>query len=189
MELETQAALALAKINQARVYQIWFGLGGDFSLTARATGLSARVVQALAHDYSWVQIAGGKLGMADKASEREVNRVRSYSEGHRLTEVFTKALALIEEDPELLKAMVVGTSEDGRRVISAKPLAEFAKAFEIAHSIKYRALGDKIAEEADGIGPTSERIKSLSLNVVNLMNNAATNAKVPSKMVTDSINV
>jgi hypothetical protein len=189
VELETQTALALAKINQARVYQIWFGLGGDFSLTARATGLSARVVQALAHDYNWVQIAGGKLGMADKASEREVNRVRSYSEGHRLTEVFTKALALIEEDPELLKAMVVGTSEDGRRVISAKPLAEFAKAFEIAHSIKYRALGDKIAEEADGIGPTSERIKSLSLNVVNLMNNAATNAKVPSRMVTESINV
>ena len=75
--MDTEQALALARINQARVYTIWFGLGGNSALVARATGLSPSIIDALAHDYHWHQIAGGKLGLEDKKVEREINRYTS----------------------------------------------------------------------------------------------------------------
>jgi len=178
-------ALALARINQARVYTIWFGLGGNSALVARATGLSPNVIDALAHDYHWHQIAGGKLGLDDKKTEREINRVVSYVQGDRLAKVLDKALDLFEDETRLRNA-VHTTTEDGREIVTAKPLVELAKALETAHSIKYRALGDKIAEQADTVSGDPERIKSLSLTVVNLMNNAAANAKI-AQAVTDSV--
>lgn len=183
--MDTEQALALARINQARVYTIWFGLGGNSALVARATGLSPSIIDALAHDYHWHQIAGGKLGLEDKKVEREINRVVSYVQGDRLAKVLDRALDLFEDEQRLQQAVVTVT-EDGRQVITAKPLVELAKALETAHSIKYRALGDKIAEQADGVSDSPDRIKSLSLTVVNLMNNAAANAKV-AKAVTDSV--
>ena len=187
--MEDSTALELAKINQARVFKIWFGLGGDVALTSRATGLRPRIIEALAHDYGWAQIAGGKLGLEDKKAEREINRAVSYAEGDRLTQLFAKALDILEEDETMLRSALVTTTEDGRRVVTAKPLVELAKAFETAHSIKYRALGDKVAEQADGVGINSDRIKSLSLSVVNLMNNAAAHAKVPVKVVAESLDL
>lgn len=187
--MDPSTAIELAKINQARVFKIWFGLGGDAALTSRATGLHPRIIEALSHDYGWVQLAGGKLGLDDKKAEKEINRAVSYAEGDRLTQLFSKAVDLFDENPELLRSALVTTTEDGRQVVTAKPLVELAKAFETAHSIKYRALGDKVAENADAVGPNSDRIKSLSLSVVNLMNNAAANAKVPVKVVAESLDI
>ena len=145
------------------------------------------IVMALAHDYGWTRIAGGKLGLEDKKTEREINRAVSYAQGTRMSDILNKAFDMFEENEAILRSAIITTTEDGRQVVTAKPLVELAKALETAHSIKYRALGDKVAENADPVGENSDRIKSLSLTVVNLMNNAAANAKIPTKVVTDSV--
>ena len=186
--MDHSAALAIAKINQAHVYTVWFGLGGNHALVARATGLDVRVVEALAHDFNWYALAGGKLGLDDKKTEKDINRAVSYAQGDRLAKILNHAIELFEDD-NTLRSAIVTTTEDGRQVVTAKPLVELAKALEVTHAIKYRALGDKVAEEADVPGTNGERIKSLSLSVVNLMNSAAHNAKVPTKVVGASLDV
>ena len=187
-ELSPTAALQLGSINQAHLYHVWFGLGGDARLVQRATGVRAEVVEALAHDFGWHQIAGGKLGLTDKKAEREINRAVSYAQGKRLTSILEKAMQLIEDEPERLKQALFTTTEDGRAALTAKPLVELAKAVETAHTIQYRALGDKVMEDADPVTAGTERMKSLSLTVNNWVNNAAAQTKT-AEVVLPSLHV
>lgn len=179
--------VALSSLNQAYLFQLWFGLGGNSDLVARHTGVDRTVIDALAHDYQWARLAGGKLGMADKKAEQEINRAVSYAQGCRLQQVLDKVLAEIERDPERLTKALFATTEDGRPAITAKPLVELAKALETAHNIRYRALGDKVAEQADTAGNESDRIKTLSLTVVNAMNNAVAMQPTDPVIVLDSL--
>lgn len=167
------AVAALGALNQAQLYHVWFGLGGDARLVQRATGVRAEIVEALAHDFGWHALSGGKLGLADKKTEKEVNRAVSYAQGKRLASILERAMQIIEENPERLKQAMMTTTEDGRAALTAKPLVELSKALETTHSIMYRALGDKVAEEADAVTADTARIKSLSLTVANIVGQAA----------------
>lgn len=184
--MEHPLAVQAAEYNQAYLYQIWFGLGGNTALVARATGVRQEIIQAFEHDYQWRALAGGKLGLADKQGEKDVNRAVSYAQGRRLSSIIHKALEMFEEDPARLRKALFTVTEDGREVVTAKPLVEIAKAMEVAHSIQYRALGDKVAEEADGVTDHT-KIKNLSISVINAVNNSVARTKLDPGIVVDSV--
>jgi len=177
---------SLGSLNQAQLYHVWFGLGGDAKLVQRATGVRSEIVEALAHDFGWHALAGGKIGLVDKKSEKEINRALSYAQGKRLAAIIDQAMKIIEENPERLKMSMFTTTEDGRQALTAKPLVELAKAAETTQSIMYRALGDKVDEESDPVSGNIDRIKSLSLTVTNIVGNAAARAHA-GRAVTDAI--
>lgn len=188
VELSPAVLSALGALNQAQLYHVWFGVGGDARMVQRATGVRAEVVEALAHDFGWHALAGGKAGLADKKVEKEINRAMAFAQGKRLAAILDRAMQIVEENPERLKASMFTTTEDGRQTLSAKPLVELAKAAEITQSILYRALGDKLAEEADTVAGNIDRIKSLSLTVANIVGNAAARAHA-GNAVTEAIDV
>ena len=145
-------------------------------MVQRATGVRAEIVEALAHDFGWHALAGGKIGLVDQKAELRINRAMAFAQGKRLAAILDRAMQIVEESPERLKASMFTTTEDGRQVLTAKPLVELAKAAETTQSILYRALGDKVAEESDPVSGNIDRIKSLSLTVTNIVGNAAARA-------------
>jgi hypothetical protein len=175
--------------NQAQWFVVWQGLGGDSKLAGRALGVDWRIIEALAHDFQWHAVAGGELGLKDDATEKKINRVLSYTQGKRLLKILEAAFSAIEEEPEKLKRAIFTTNDEGQQAVNAKPLVELAKALETAHNVCYRALGDKVAESSDSVGASDERVRSLSLTVINAVNNAAAktgSAKVVSELVADA---
>jgi hypothetical protein len=177
--------------NQAQWFVVWQGLGGDSKLAGRALNIDWRIIEALAHDFQWHAIAGGELGLKDEAVEKKINRITSYAQGKRLVKILENAFAAIESEPERLKKALFNHNADGEPTINAKPLVELAKALETAHNVCYRALGDKVAAEADSVGgPSDERVRNLSLTVINAVNNAAartSGGKVVTEVVADTV--
>ena len=142
-------------------------------MAGRALGVDHRIIDALAHDFQWHAIAGGELGLKDEKTEKKINRVTSYAQGKRLLRILETAFTAIENEPEKLKRALFSATEDGQQAVNAKPLVELAKALETAHNVCYRALGDKVAAETDAVGASDERVRSLSLTVINAVNSAA----------------
>lgn len=159
--------------NQAHWFTVWQCLGGDTRLTARALGVEARVVEAMAHDFQWHALSEGPIELNGGEIERKVNRVASYSQGKRLIRLMERAIDLIEQDDTRFKKSLMTEDEFGNSKLNTKPLVELAKALETAHAICYRALGDSIADGKDAeVGGTEEH-KALSLEVVRAVHAAA----------------
>ena len=159
--------------NQAQWFAVWAGLGGDSRLAGRALGIDWRIVEALAHDFQWHAVAGGELGLKDDKTEKRINRVTSYAQGKRLVRIIEAAFTALEKEPERLHRSIMTVDAEGNPTINAKPLVELAKALETAHNACYRALGDKVAAESDTVGASDERVRNLSLTVINAVNHAA----------------
>lgn len=181
-------------LNQALLFETWRALGGNAHHVSLATGVSTSIINALAHDFHWTEISGGKLGLADKKQEKEIARALAYAQGSRLQRLLDRAISILEEDDcAKLKTCLVTDDELRGPQINSKPLVELAKAMETVHNIKYRALGDKVAAEADTVTDDVERTKALGLTVFNLVNNAASaQAMKPAEVVRahkDDINV
>lgn len=182
-----------ANINPCVLFEVWRSLAGNVHHTSLATGVSPSIIKALEHDFQWNDIAGGKLGLADKKQEKEIARALAYAQGGRLQKLLDRAMSILEDDDcAKIKECLVTVGENGSQ-INTKPLVELAKAMETVHNIKYRALGDKVAVEADTVTDDIERTKALGLTVFNLVNNAASaQAMKPADVVRahkDDINV
>jgi hypothetical protein len=189
MQLVPEGTHSIA--NQAQWFVVWQGLGGDSKLAGRALGIDYRIIEALAHDFQWHAIAGGELGLKDEKTEKKINRVTSYAQGKRLVRILETAFTALENEPEKLKRALFTLTEDGQQAVNAKPLVELAKALETAHNVCYRALGDKVAAEADGVGASDERVRNLSLTVINAVNNAAAksgNGRAVLEVVSSTVN-
>ena len=173
-------AIIPVNLNQAHLFVIWQGLGGDSRVVARATGIRQCVIESLAHDFSWEQLAGGKLGLADRALEKEINRVQNYAQAIRLRKILDVAVDKIETEDggERFKKLIFSTDQMGNPTMNTKPLVELAKAVETVHNITYRALGDKVAEQADAVTNDTKRVKDLGLTIYNLVNRAAQETQV-----------
>lgn len=152
-------------VNPAALFLLWQHFGGDSRLTAAAAGVDKRIVAALAHDFCWADLAQGRLGLKDEKQEKEVNRALSYVQAQRLRRLIDRTIDHIEENPDTLAQALITTTKDGEPIFSAKPLVELTKAAEAAHNMAYRALGDKVATEAEGVAPDAEKIKNLSLTI------------------------
>lgn len=182
-----------SNVNPCALFEMWRALGGNAHHVSLASGVSVSIIKALAHDFNWEDLAGGKLGMADKKLEKEIGRAIAYAQGNRLQRILDRAMDILEhDDGAKIKECLVTVGENGPQ-INTKPLVELAKAMETVHNIKYRALGDKVAAEADTVVDDVERTKALGLTVFNLVNNAATaQAMKPADVVRevkDAINV
>jgi curved DNA-binding protein CbpA len=182
--------LSTTKINEAHLFILWQSLGGSAEVVSRATGIRKNVIEALAHDYQWDMLAGGKLALQDKELEKKINRAQNYLQAVRLRGLLDSVMSHLtaEENKEKLESTIFTTSDKGEPKIGAKGLVELAKAYETLHNITYRALGDKEAESADTTSSDDEKIKSMSLNVYNLVNRAAIdNGMKPEKVVREHI--
>lgn len=174
-----------AGVNPNALFMLWQHLGGDDKLTAEASGIDVRIVKALAHDFCWRDLAGGRLGLKNEKLERDVNRAQNYVQAQRIRAVIDKVVEELER-PDTLKLAMRSVDEEGNIKVSIKPFVELAKAAEAAHNMAYRALGDKQAAEADTAGaPDAEKIKSLALNINALIVKAGENLTSPVKVVTD----
>ena len=172
-----------SNLNPCALFEMWRALGGNSLHVSLASGVSVSIINALAHDFSWDDLAGGKLGMADKQQEKELGRAIAYAQGGRLQRLLDKALTILEEDDgAMLKSCLITKGPNGHQ-INSKPLVELAKAMETVHNIKYRALGDKVATESDPVVADAERTKTLGLTVFNLVNNAATSQAMKPEQV------
>jgi len=183
-----------ANVNPCALFEMWRALGGNAAHVSLASGVSVSIIKALEHDFSWNDLAGGKLGMADKKLEKEVGRAIAYAQGNRLQRILDKVMDGLEaDDGAMIKKHLTAAKKDGDPEIMIKPYADLAKAMETVHNIKYRALGDKVAVDADPVSDDLERTKALGLTVFNLVNNAATaQALKPEQVVRevkDAINV
>ena len=161
-------------VNPNSLFMLWQHFGGDDRRTAAAAGISVGIVSALAHDFQWKDLAQGRLGLKDEKLEREVNRAQNYVQAQRIRRMIDVVVAELEADPKKLEAAMTVRDKDGSVSFSAKPLVELAKAAESAQTMSYRALGDKVATEADGAGaPDAEKIKNLSLTINALVTKAS----------------
>lgn len=176
-----------SNLNQAHLFIIWQGLGGDARVVSRATGLAPCVIESLAHDFQWELIAGGKLGLADRQAEQKINRVQNYAQALRLRRILDIVVEKLEtaDGGEKFKNLIFTEDQMGNKTVNTKPLVELAKAAQTVHDITYRALGDKIAEEADTMANDNKRVKDLGLTIYNLVNKAAqdTHALTPKEIV------
>lgn len=194
MSEDTSTALTLpANVNPNALFMLWQHLGGDDKRTAAAAGVDVRIVVALAHDFHWRDLAQGRLGLKDEKLEKEVNRAHNYVQSQRIRKVIDKTLEELESDPTTLRAALISVDEEGNRKFSAKPLVELAKAAEAVHNMAYRALGDKVANDADTTdAPDSEKIRNLSLTInalVTKASDAITNPVKTASSVKDAINI
>jgi len=183
-----------ASINPCSLFLVWQALGGEATHVSRATGVKVGIIKALEHDLGWRDLAGGALGVQDKAQLREINRALSFAQGNRLQKILDRTLQILEEDDcAKLRSSLSTVSPDGNVVLNTKPLVELAKAMETNHNILYRSLGDKVAVEADKVQEDETKIKNLSLTVFNAVNRAATQVAMTSaevvRMHKDDINV
>lgn len=165
----------ITKINEAHLFVLWQSLGGSAEVVSRATGISKRVIESLAHDYQWEQLAGGKLALKDKQLEKDINRAQNYLQAVRLRGLLDTVMSYLTDpaNEDKLKATIFTLSDKGEPKIGSKGFLELAKAFETLHNITYRALGDKVAESADMTSSDTEQIKNMSISVYNMVNRAA----------------
>ncbi len=174
-----------AHVNPNALFMLWQHFGGDAKRTAAATGTSLKVVEALAHDFQWKELAGGRLGLKDEKLEREVNRAQNYVQAQRIRRIIDLVVQELEQDPKKLMSAMTKIDEEGNVAFSAKPLVELAKAAESTQTMSYRALGDKVATEAEGAGaPDTERIKNLSIQINQLVQNASDTLVSPVRSIT-----
>ncbi len=81
---ESRPVLLPAGVNPTTLFLLWQHLGGNDRLAAAASGVDVKIVKALSHDFCWLELAQGRLGMKDEKLEREVNRAHSYVQAQRL---------------------------------------------------------------------------------------------------------
>lgn len=174
-----------ADVNPNALFLLWQHFGGDSKRTAAASGVSLAIVESLAHDFQWKDLSRGRLGLKDEKLEKEVNRAHNYVQSQRIRKVIDLVVQELESNPAQLQSAMRKVDEEGNVSFSAKALVELAKAAEAAQNMSYRALGDKVANEADTTEKTdAERIKSISLTINTLVQGAADKLVTPARATT-----
>lgn len=150
-----------------QLFMLYVYFGGNAARVSVVSRVPKERIESLAHDNNWKDKANG-LARLDtdegKEAEREVNRVSNYVVAQRLGGVFDNIINDLSADPEFARAFCTETDEDGTKHFSTKSLVELAKGIQILADVKYRALGDKLAAQAD----TSSSMKGTTNLVVNV---------------------
>ena len=153
-----------------QLFQLYTYFGGNTARVSVVSRIPKERIDAMAHDFDW---KGKSNGMArldtdeGKELEREINRVSNYSLAARLSTVFDNIIKDLEENPEAARNFCLETEvRDGVTISTFNPknLTELAKGIQLLADVKYRALGDKLAAEAD----TSSTMKGTTNLIVNV---------------------
>lgn len=159
-------------IDQVKVFNLFAFFGGDALRVASAAQCDVRIVEALAHDFCWLEKIKGRnrLDTVDGLkAEQENNRAANYDFAKRLMGVIQAVAIEAATNPDewAMIHCVEVDGETGEKTFNPKPLVELSKAAEIAQNMTYRALGDKIAAKADTAEAVEGGTTNLMINVYN----------------------
>ena len=159
--------------DQVQLFTLYTMFGGNVDRVSVVTRVPVEQIEGLAHDYHWKHKAAGRARLDTEDGvevEKTMNRVSSYANAVRLERVFGNLIAELDKDEKFARAFCTTMSKDGETEFSVKNLVDLAKGEQILNDIKYRALGDKQAQEAD----TSSGLKgvdAVSLSVYRALAN------------------
>lgn len=160
-------------VDQVKAFMLFTYFGGDAKKTASAARCDVRVIEALAHDFNWNEkiIGTNRLDTPEGIkAEREANRAANYVMGKRLITILETLYNESEDSVKFLTKICTMVDLKGNTYLSTKPLMEIAKTFQMAGDITYRALGDKIAVEANVAEEISgDRVKALASGIYGAM--------------------
>jgi DNA topoisomerase IB len=155
------------KVDEVRLFMLFALFGGKLERVAAVGNVPLEVVTALAHDFNWKDKINGKNDLTTdegKEYEKALNRVSSYVSATRMANVFGRIIDALDSDPEYARAFCTSIDDEtGEKSFNTKNLVELAKGMQIVDDLRYRALGDKVAQAADTTGAKSQA--QLVLNV------------------------
>jgi len=153
--------------DHVQLFQLFTFFGGNTARVAAVSRVPKERIDSLAHDNNWKDKANG-LARLDtdegREMEKEVNRISNYTLATRLGAVFDNIIADLEKDPAAARSFCVTTDKDGIATFDPKALTELAKGIQTLADIKYRALGDKLAADAD-VSTGAKNTTNLIVNV------------------------
>lgn len=155
------------RVDEVRLFMLFALFGGKIERTAAVGGVPVEIVQALAHDFNWKDKVNGKSDLTTdegKEYEKAMNRVASYVTAVRMANVMGRLVDELDKDPSFARAFCTEVDDEtGERSFNTKNLVELAKGMQIVDDLKYRALGDKVAQAADTTGQKTQ--SQIVLNV------------------------
>ena len=153
--------------DQVQLFTLFTMFGGDIGRVSCVSRVPVSQLEGMAHDFNWAAKAGGR-GRLDteegEENERVMNRVSIYTSALRMERVFNSLASELDKDEKFARAFCTVLDKDGSSSFSVKNLVDLAKGMQVIGDIKYRALRDKQAQNAD----TSDGLKgvaAISLNV------------------------
>lgn len=157
------------KVDQVKVFNLFAFFGGDIQRTAEVARCDCRIVEALAHDFSWhVKLKGmNALSNPDGLKrEQENNRAANYLVAKQMmTMLESIVLDATDKPEEWAERHCVEVDEEGNKTFSPKPLLEIAKAAQTIQDMTYRALGDKVAARSDTTEASRGETTNLAINI------------------------
>lgn len=176
--------------DQVQLFTLYTMFGGNVERVSVVTRVPVRQIEAMAHDYSWKTKAAGRARLDTEEGvemEKTMNRVSSYATALRLERVFNNLIAELDKDEKFARAFCTTISKDGETEFSVKNLVDLAKGEQILNDIKYRALGDKQAQEADTASGL-KGVDNVSLAVYKaLANRFSVDAVDPTKQILKAV--
>ena len=157
---------ALTVNDHVKLFHLFALFGGNTKRVAVVARCAEEQVVSLAHDFNWKDKLNGLQRMdtdEGKEAQREINRVANYVAADNLMKVFEGVIARLAGDEKAAADFCV-REEDGVTFMDTKNLVELAKGLQTVTDIKYRALGDKLAAEADVSGGAKAQT-SLVINI------------------------
>lgn len=143
------------KVDEVRLFMLYTLFGGDARRVAVVSQVDQKRVEALAHDFNWKQKIGGRKSMdteEGQEAERILNRITNYTTAERLSRVYGRVIDELDSDPVFARQFCTITDDETNETsFSTKNLVDLAKGLAIVNDIKYRALQDKQAQNADTV--------------------------------------
>lgn len=173
----SDSPLAIAnQVDQVKAFMLFCFAGGDVDKTAALCQVDVRIIQALAHDFLWLDKIKGqnRLDTPDGLkAEQEANRARNYTMAQRYGKMLENVILDHEHSDRFAETMCVelvpikGTKDPVQyeKVFTGKPLLELAKAMQVVTDMSYRALGDKTATKAEVNPEGGQRAQNLAINI------------------------
>lgn len=171
----SDSPLAIAnQVDQVKAFMLFCFAGGDVDKTAALCQVDVRIIQALAHDFLWLDkiIGQNRLDTPEGLkAEQEANRARCYTMAQRYGKMLENVILDHEHSDRFAETMCVelvpikGQPGQFKKVFTGKPLLELAKAMQVVSDMSYRALGDKVAAKADTNPDGGQRAQNLAINI------------------------
>lgn len=165
------------ELDQARAFMAYCLTGGHVGRTAIICRTSNDIIESLAHDYNWEGKISGIVRMDTEAGveeQRTLNRISNFVASQRLKEVVQNVIDRFHKDPEAalhfcIKVKRIPGTEEEDVTFDPKALESLAKTLETCNNMSYRALGDKIAKEADAANGAGTNPQQFALELYKAM--------------------
>lgn len=161
-------------VDQVKAFMLFAYSGGDLQKTAAICQVPITIIQSLAHDFNWLDKIKGQNRLDTPEglkAEQEANRAANYVIAQRYRKMLESVILDTETNDRFADTLCVelvpipGTRPvEYEKVFTGKPILELAKAVQVVNDMTYRALGDRVAGQAD-VTPRDDPGKSTNLAV------------------------